>query len=66
MKTSTDFDFPEKSHRGEDPVKIRRMAKLNTQKIEYGANHKDKKEVPLDDTCSPEEYQEVLSGSKKN
>ena len=41
MKTSTEFDLPEQSHRGEDPVKIRRMAKLNTQKIEYGSNHKD-------------------------
>ena len=65
MKIPTDSDFPEQSHRGEDPVKIRRMSKLNTQKIEYGANHEDKKEIPLDNTCSQEEYHEVLSGSEK-
>ena len=65
MKNSTEFDLPEQSHRGEDPVKTRRMAKLNTQKIEYGANNEDKKEIPLDDTCIQEEYQEVLSSSKK-
>ena len=54
MKTPTDSNFPEKSHRGEDPVKIRRMSKLNTQKIEYGVNNEDKKEITLDDTCSQE------------
>ena len=43
MKTSTELDIPNQSHRGEDPVKSRRMEKLNIQKIEYGKNHKDKK-----------------------
>lgn len=41
------------------------MVKLNTQKIEYGKNHKDKKEIPLSDTCSKSDYQEVIYGSEK-
>ena len=65
MKTSNEFNLPDQLHRGEDPVKIRRMEKLNTKKIKYGKNHKDKMEIPLYDTCSQEDYQEVLSGSEK-
>ena len=63
MKESTASDLPEQSHRGEDPIKIRRMEKIDTHNIAYGKNHNDTKEVPLTDTCSQREYQEVLSGS---
>ena len=63
MKTSTEFDLPDQLHKGEDPVKIKRMEKLNTKKIKYEKNHKDKKEIPLYVTCSQEDYQEVISVS---
>ena len=42
IKTSTEFNLPDQLHRGEDPVKIRRMEKLNTKKIKYGKITKTK------------------------
>ena len=41
------------------------MEKLNTPKIEYGKNHQDNNEIPLTDTCTQKDYQEVLSRSEK-
>lgn len=36
MQVSIVSNLPDQSHKGEEPVKIRRMEKLNTPKIEYG------------------------------
>ena len=36
MKTTTEYNLPEQSHRGEDLIKIRRMERLDTHNISYG------------------------------